>query len=157
MRQGQLVQSGHPMDLYQSPVDEQTALFLGDAVILPARVEDGWAYCDLGHVAVDSKLEHESTRIMLRPEQLLLGTADGAGCRGVVTEREFGGNTCTLTVELHGHDLAILERSSGLHAPPMGSVVHLTTVGMAHVLKKAPALASHYSAIIHNHAFEADS
>src|SRR5450830_1711324 len=38
MRQGRLVQSGRPMDLYQYPVDEQTALFLGEAVVLPARI-----------------------------------------------------------------------------------------------------------------------
>ena len=140
MRQGRLVQSGHPMDLYQYPVDEQTALFLGEAVVMPARIEAGWAHCGLGRVPVDSKLDHATTRIMLRPEQLQLSTTDVAGCRGVVTEREFGGNTCTLTVELQADGQAILVRSSGLQAPPLGSVVHLTTVGTAHVLKKTAAL-----------------
>jgi len=140
MRQGRLVQSGHPMDLYQYPVDEQTALFLGEAVVMPARIEAGWAHCGLGRVPVDSKLDHDSTRIMLRPEQLQLSTTDASGCRGVVTEREFGGNTCTLTVELQGNGQAILVRSSGLQAPPMGSVGHLTTLGLAHVLKKTAAL-----------------
>ena len=140
MRQGRLVQSGHPMDLYQYPVDEQTALFLGEAVVMPARVEAGWAHCDLGRVAVDSKLDHEATRIMLRPEQLQLSTSDLTGCPGVVTEREFGGNICTLTVKLHANGHAILVRSSGLQAPPMGSVVHLTTLGLAHILKKSRTL-----------------
>ena len=144
MRQGRLVQSGPPMDLYQYPVDEQTALFLGEAVVLPARIEAGWAHCGLGRVQVDNHADFAATRIMLRPEQLQLSTTDVSGCRGVVTEREFGGNTCTLTVVLeadeHAPGQAILVRSSGLQAPPTGSVVHLTTVGMAHVLKKEPAL-----------------
>jgi iron(III) transport system ATP-binding protein len=35
---------------------------------------------------------------------------------------------------------AILVRSSGLQAPNIGSVVHLTTVGTAHVLEKPAAL-----------------
>ncbi|WP_248750267.1 ABC transporter ATP-binding protein [Pseudomonas sp. MWU15-20650] len=144
MRQGRLVQSGPPMDLYQYPVDEQTALFLGEAVVLPARIEAGWAHCGLGRVQVDNHADLAATRIMLRPEQLQLSTTDVSGCRGVVTEREFGGNTCTLTVVLeadeHAPGQAILVRSSGLQAPPTGSVVHLTTVGMAHVLKKEPAL-----------------
>src|SRR5476649_2955050 len=54
MRQGRLVQSGHPMDLYRYPDDEQTALFLGDAVVMPARIEAGWAHCDLGRIPVNS-------------------------------------------------------------------------------------------------------
>jgi ABC-type Fe3+/spermidine/putrescine transport system ATPase subunit len=41
MRDGRLVQSGHPLDLYHYPDDEQTALFLGDAVVMPARIEAG--------------------------------------------------------------------------------------------------------------------
>jgi iron(III) transport system ATP-binding protein len=45
MRQGRLVQSGHPLDLYRYPDDVQTALFLGDAVVMPARIEAGWAHC----------------------------------------------------------------------------------------------------------------
>ena len=61
-----------------------------------------------------------------------------------MTDREFGGNTCTLTVALAPNAFApgqsILVRSSGLQAPSNGSVVHLTTVGLAHVLKKTSIL-----------------
>ncbi|MGC6369237.1 ABC transporter ATP-binding protein [Pseudomonas sp. K2I15] len=137
MRQGCLVQSGNPMDLYQFPRDEQTALFLGDAVLMPARIEGGWAHCDLGRIPVNSQGNHALAQIMLRPEQLhiSLGEADASGCQGVVTERDFGGNTCTLTVALQsGTGRSLLVRSSGLQAPPTGSAVHLTTVGRAHVL-----------------------
>lgn len=50
MRAGRLVQFGHPMDLYRYPDDEQTAHFLGEAVVLPARIEAGgrtaiWVRC----------------------------------------------------------------------------------------------------------------
>ncbi|WP_294732531.1 ABC transporter ATP-binding protein [uncultured Pseudomonas sp.] len=137
MRQGRLVQSGNPMDLYQFPRDEQTALFLGDAVLMPARVEGGWAHCDLGRIAVNSQGNHALAQIMLRPEQLhiSLGEPNTSGCQGVVTERDFGGNTCTLTVALQsGTGRSLLVRSSGLQAPPTGSAVYLTTVGRAHVL-----------------------
>ncbi|MFK3607953.1 sugar ABC transporter [Pseudomonas sp. AP19] len=132
MRQGRLVQSGHPMEMYQYPADEQTALFLGDAVVLPARIQAGWADCDLGRIQTNSPLSHDSARIMLRPEQVHLSAT---GCPGVVTEREFGGNTCTLTVALHADPShTILVRSAGLLAPPAGSTVHLSTTGTAHVL-----------------------
>ena len=132
MRQGRLVQSGPPMEMYQYPADEQTALFLGDAVVLPARIQAGWADCDLGRIQTNSPLSHDTARIMLRPEQVHLSAT---GCPGVVTEREFGGNTCTLTVALHADPShTILVRSAGLLAPLAGSAVHLSTTGTAHVL-----------------------
>ncbi|CAI8754739.1 Fe(3+) ions import ATP-binding protein FbpC [Pseudomonas sp. IT-P12] len=145
MREGRLVQSGHPLDLYRYPGDEQTALFLGDAVVMPARIEAGWAHCDLGRIPVNNHRNNRSAQIMLRPEQLqLVGVVpnglEAVGCRAVVTERDFSGNTCTLTVELEtptandqpGRSLMV--RSSGLYAPPTGSAVQVTTIGHAHVL-----------------------
>ncbi|RBL68370.1 ABC transporter ATP-binding protein [Pseudomonas sp. MWU13-2625] len=140
MRSGRLVQSGHPMDLYRYPQDEQTAHFLGEAVVLPARIEAGWAHCDLGQVAVNSNGFSGAAQIMLRPEQLQIaeGTSDSQGCHALVTDRDFAGNTCTLTVELssaadQASARSILVRSSGMHAPPAGSAVQLSVLGAAHV------------------------
>lgn len=147
MRDGRLVQSGHPLDLYRYPEDEQTALFLGDAIVMPARIEAGWAHCDLGRIPVNNHRNNKSAQIMLRPEQLQLvsnqpSTTQAAGCRAVVTERDFSGNTCTLTVELEALASAkqpgrsLMVRSSGLYAPPAGSAVHVSTIGHAHVLSE---------------------
>jgi iron(III) transport system ATP-binding protein len=147
MRQGRLVQSGHPLDLYRYPDDEQTALFLGEAVVMPARIEAGWAHCDLGRIPVNNHRNNRSAQIMLRPEQLqvcspITGEAHSQGRRGVVTDRDFGGNTCTLTVELESlanedqPGRSLLVRSSGMHAPPAGSAVHVSTIGHAHVLSE---------------------
>jgi iron(III) transport system ATP-binding protein len=148
MRHGRLVQSGHPLDLYRYPEDEQTALFLGDAVVMPARIEAGWALCDLGRIPVNNHRNNSSAQIMLRPEQLQLvsvlpGDGETGGCRAVVTERDFSGNTCTLTVVLHPSanqeipGRSLLVRSSGMYAPPAGSAVQVSTIGHAHVLAEA--------------------
>ncbi|MHC8411355.1 ABC transporter ATP-binding protein [Pseudomonas sp. Hz4] len=147
MRDGRLVQSGHPLDLYRYPEDEQTALFLGDAVVMPARIEAGWAHCDLGRIPVNNHRNNKSAQIMLRPEQLQLvslqpSSTKAAGCRAVVTERDFSGNTCTLTVELQSlvsgeqPGRSLMVRSSGLYAPPAGSAVHVSMIGHAHVLSE---------------------
>ena len=141
MRQGCLVQAGQPMALYLHPRDEQTALFLGEAVLMPARIENGWAECDLGRIAVNHQGRSKTAQIMLRPEQLQVSPAspDGTGCRGVITERDFGGNTCTLSVTLVAGTLepgrSLPVHCPGLMAPAIGSAVKLTTVGQAHVLK----------------------
>ncbi|HCS43132.1 MAG TPA: ABC transporter ATP-binding protein, partial [Pseudomonas sp.] len=148
MRLGRLVQSGHPLDLYRYPDDEQTALFLGDAVVMPARIEAGWAHCDLGRIPVNNHRNNRCAQIMLRPEQLQLVSiqptpTEPVGCRAVVTERDFSGNTCTLTVELQSPTCgeqpgrSLMVRSSGLYAPPTGSAVHVSTIGHAHVLSEA--------------------
>jgi len=149
MRKGRLVQAGHPMDLYLRPDDEDTALFLGDAVILPALIENGWAQCDLGRLAVNDEGRLGQAQIMLRPEQLQLaahlpGQPDGNGSPAVVTECDFGGNTCTLTVELKapaadGQKRSLLVRSSGMHAPRVGSEVRVSALGHAHVLGRQAA------------------
>ncbi|MHC8362050.1 ABC transporter ATP-binding protein [Pseudomonas sp. LS2P72] len=148
MRDGRLVQSGHPLDLYRYPEDEQTAVFLGDAVVLPARIEAGWAHCELGRIPVNNHRNNKSAQIMLRPEQLQLvsiqpSPTKATGCRAVVTERDFSGNTCTLTVELESlvsgkqPGRSLMVRSSGLYAPPAGSAVHVSTIGHAHVLSES--------------------
>lgn len=147
MRDGRLVQSGHPLDLYRYPEDEQTALFLGDAIVMPARIEAGWAHCDLGRIPVNNHRANKSAQIMLRPEQLQLVSIQPSptktgGCRAIVTERDFSGNTCTLTVELEAlacgkqPGRSLMVRSSGLYAPPAGSAVHVSTIGHAHVLSE---------------------
>ncbi|MNK74091.1 Fe(3+) ions import ATP-binding protein FbpC [compost metagenome] len=147
MRHGRLVQSGHPLDLYRYPEDEQTALFLGDAVVMPARIEAGWAHCDLGRIPVNNHRNNSSAQIMLRPEQLQLASIlpsdlEASGCRAVVTDRDFSGNTCTLTVELQSltrseqPGRSLLVRSSGMYAPPAGSSVQVSTIGHAHVLSE---------------------
>ncbi|SDU28855.1 ABC transporter ATP-binding protein [Pseudomonas mandelii] len=147
MRDGQLVQSGHPLDLYRYPGDEQTALFLGDAVVMPARIEAGWAHCDLGRIPVNNHRNNRCAQIMLRPEQLQLvgivpNAVESSGCRGVVSERDFSGNTCTLIVELEAlpdtdqPGRSLMVRSTGLYAPPAGSAVHVSALGHAHVLNE---------------------
>ena len=53
MRSGRFTQVGTPFEVYTQPVDEETALFLGDALILPARLSPGRASCVLGDLAMN--------------------------------------------------------------------------------------------------------
>lgn len=45
IREGRFTQVGSPVEVYSQPVDEATALFLGDALIFSARVNNGFAHC----------------------------------------------------------------------------------------------------------------
>ncbi|MBB6487672.1 ABC transporter ATP-binding protein [Rhizobium lusitanum] len=142
LREGALIQAGTPQALYLSPRDRETALFLGDAIVLPGDLDGGSAKCILGRIPVDAENAQGRTDIMLRPEQLRLETIADVGadaaCIGKVTEIEFGGAVCTVTVVLsnaNGSETLNI-KSSGVGLPEVGSVVSLTVIGKAHVFNK---------------------
>ena len=154
MRGGLLAQCGNPLDLYLRPKDEGIASFLGESIVLPAELEAGWADCVLGRIAVDDTQRTGSGQIMLRPEQLQVAEVPEHACRidggpsdacyGAVTEADFGGSVCVLSVQLlcgAGASPAaqiiwnepLLIHASGMHSPAPGSTVRITVAGRAHV------------------------
>ncbi|MFB2567099.1 ABC transporter ATP-binding protein [Rhizobium sp. IMFF44] len=145
LREGRLIQAGTPQALYLSPRDRETALFLGDAIVLSADLDNGSAKCVLGQIAVDADNRQGRTDIMLRPEQLRLEAIDasgaGAACIGKVTEIEFGGAVCAVTVVLsnaNGSETLNI-KSSGVGLPEVGSMVSVSVIGKAHVFNKLEA------------------
>jgi iron(III) transport system ATP-binding protein len=143
MREGRLAQVGQPRDLYLRPVDPATADFLGEAVVLPAQLSEGWANCALGRIATNDAQRVGTAQIMLRPEQLQLtevpasagSDTDASNCLGVVLEADFCGPVCELTVRLLAHEghAPLLVRCPGLHAPTVGATVSISVQGRAHV------------------------
>ncbi len=143
MRQGRLAQVGSPTDLYLHPVDAATASFLGEAVVLPATLQNGWADCALGRVSTRDKQRCGAAQIMLRPEQLQLsrltpkdaGNACDDGIDATVLEVDFCGPVSELTVRLRGSpDLPpLLVRSSGVQVAAVGDAVKISVQGEAHV------------------------
>jgi iron(III) transport system ATP-binding protein len=146
MRGGRFAQVGRPLDLYRQPVDAATASFLGEALVLPAQLDDGWADCALGRIAVDDTRRRGALPILLRPEQLLLtelpasGTAShqappgSSGCEGRVLDADFRGSECELTVCLFDRDdTQLVVRSAGTHMPEVGAKVNIQVLGKAHV------------------------
>ncbi|SCB37839.1 ABC transporter ATP-binding protein [Rhizobium multihospitium] len=145
LREGRLIQAGTPQALYLSPRDRETALFLGDAIVLSADLDKGSAKCVLGQIPVDTESRQGRTDIMLRPEQLRLEAIDeagaGAACIGKVTEIEFGGAVCAVTVVLsnaNGSETLNI-KSSGVGLPEVGSMVSVSVIGKAHVFNKLEA------------------
>jgi iron(III) transport system ATP-binding protein len=145
MRGGLLAQVGPPSELYLRPVDAATAGFLGEAVVLPAQLSGGWAECVLGRVPVTDKLRSGEANIMVRPEQLewedVAPASQGAvdvdlACYGTVTDVDYGGPICGLTVHLKGADVdtaPLLVRSHGIEVPAVGATVRISVRGQAHV------------------------
>lgn len=142
MREGRLAQVGSPQEVYRRPRDRDTAAFLGDAIILPADIGNGWAVCSLGRLPVASGARRGAAEIMLRPEQLRLEMADdGPASEGLgrVVDVEFGGPVSKVAVSLDNtanRSGPLLLRHSGLDLPEVGSRVRILVQGEAHLLEE---------------------
>jgi iron(III) transport system ATP-binding protein len=146
MRDGAVVQAGTPQQLYLQPRDAQTAVFLGEAIILDADLADGWGQSDLGRCAVDGAGKRGSARIMLRPEQIQivpigakpLPGSDASAANGRIVSRSFRGPTCRVVVEpLSGKvgQSCVTLVTSSLIASEVGDLVRLDITGAAHVFE----------------------
>jgi iron(III) transport system ATP-binding protein len=133
MRQGRLVQLAAPETVYRSPSDAGVAGFVGEAVLLPASVSDGYATCELGSLSVRGAGDGPA-RILLRPEQLVL-SVDGAGGAGGVEARvrdvSYFGHDASVRLELVPGGTEVLARVAGHDRPIPGALVRLTVAGEA--------------------------
>jgi iron(III) transport system ATP-binding protein len=157
MRDGRLAQVGSPRDLYLSPKDHETAVFLGDAILLPAELCSGVAQCRLGCVPAKGG-QSGPAEIMLRPEQIRLvpvnprmaeGEIAVGKCYGQVTDVEFGGMACRVSVSIltgtasrarrPGHepvpDTPLVITTSSVDLPSIGDHVEISVLGHAHVFE----------------------
>lgn len=150
MRDGRFSQVGSPRELYLKPVNRMVAEFLGDAIILPASIEGGFAQCTLGRIEVEARETRDNARIMLRPEQLFLKRTSREGMSGTadmlfgeVVEVEFGGPNCMVAVRLMNSpeppdaaaigNTPLVLRKPGMDAPSVGEIVRISVTGKAHV------------------------
>ncbi len=71
LRSGRLLQVSS-RDVYEAPVNEDTAEFLGPAIVVDGTISSGWAVCSLGRIAIDPANQPGPAQITLRPEQVQL-------------------------------------------------------------------------------------
>ena len=133
LRDGRLVQVASPSELYQHPVDARLARFVGEATLLDGQALDGAVTCALGRLALSSPVPDGPVEVMLRPEQVVLGAADGieAGIGAI----SYFGHDASLALVLPGHGATLLARVGGVQA--LGLVVD----GRVRVAVQGPVVA----------------
>jgi iron(III) transport system ATP-binding protein len=132
MRQGRLAQVATPADLYRHPVDVETAVSIGEAVILPAVVGDGVAKCALGSLAVPSGTPAGPTEVMIRPEQITVHAPDASGGTPArVLDVSYFGHDALVRLKL-GDGVVVTARPAGFAAPTAGQPVALVVLGPVH-------------------------
>ncbi|HSJ27761.1 MAG TPA: ABC transporter ATP-binding protein [Acidimicrobiia bacterium] len=95
LRDGRVIQTGTPSELYHRPADPWVGSFLGDADFLTGRAGGGSVSTPAGTFA---SAHHGVVTVMIRPESVTLRPdADGDG---VITRREFFGHDQLVSVGL---------------------------------------------------------
>ncbi|MBK8460650.1 MAG: ABC transporter ATP-binding protein [Micropruina sp.] len=97
MRDGRVIQSGTPIELYTHPNEEWVATFLGDASWLDGDVHGGRFDSALGALDVVAATPSGSARALVRPEQVEL---DASGAAAEVVRADFHGHDALLTLRL---------------------------------------------------------
>ena len=133
MRSGRFTQVGTPYEVYTRPVDEETALFLGDALILPAQLTSGYALCALGKVPTDNPLATGQGRVMLRPEQLSVTACAGHESPISILDVDFTGQLSTLTLGLAGQQQPVILKTVSQPGWNPGTAVRIDIAGAARV------------------------
>jgi len=131
MRDGKIVETGSPEDLYLRPRKRFTAEFLGRTVILSgtpkaSRANGHALETSIGLVvaAVGADLAARARSVMFRPEHILLrddGTAGENAWPGIVMARRFAGRLVDYTVMVN--DTAIPVQTTSATMPPVGANV----------------------------------
>jgi iron(III) transport system ATP-binding protein len=139
MRNGSIVQTGTPVEVYQWPVDEWVAHFLGDAVVLPGhRVQrPGWRDAvewPLGSSVLAEGFAHHGgpeVRAFCRPEQVarIHGATGTAGVAVVATVKavRFQGPDATVSLTVDGYEVHARWPTGELPRP--GTEVHVSVAG----------------------------
>ncbi len=124
MREGRLVQVGHPTDLYFAPSDAFVAGFFGDVNRLESVARGGKAATPFGAVDAGQAPEGAPVEVLIRPEALKLvpvapGSSPRDGTARVMTSRMLGRSSLIhLSVAVaNGHDLHLHARIPGRFLP----------------------------------------
>lgn len=156
MRDGRLVQTGEPAQIYGAPVDLSVARFIGDVVEVPVveELSDDRVRCVLGDVLIEQTIadsgEDQPSQdvVVLRPEQLQLtrmgedparasSVASTGSAVGRVRSARYHGHDAMVTVRMaDGSDIDV--RVTGIAPPPVGEQVAVNVIGAARRFRTKP-------------------
>lgn len=117
MRDGRVIQSGTPTEIYNAPVDLGIATFLGDSILVQGKVEDGKVLTDLGKLSpLNSVVDGQMGVVAIRSENFYL-QPNPTGDSEVIGRVFFGHDA---VVEVQTPKVKIRARSNGPFAPEVG-------------------------------------
>jgi iron(III) transport system ATP-binding protein len=149
MNNGLITQVGAPRELYFRPRNRMVADFLGEAIILPARIDSGIAFSALGKLAVHQDHLGAASHVMIRPEQIAVTRNAGSDRNGAILAKvsgtEFAGAQCLIMLDLvrpapgfdgnGGEPPRLVLHASAFDLPDNGETVALAVSGSVHAFE----------------------
>jgi iron(III) transport system ATP-binding protein len=126
---GRIAQLDDPVRLYRMPVDLEVARFVGDAVVVHGRIDDGEIESPLGRLRGSSpEIAATDVTVVVRPEQLVLSDAPGT-VRARVVSRAFLGPDALVELAVPGLEDRVRARVGSWSLPEIGADVTVGVVG----------------------------
>jgi iron(III) transport system ATP-binding protein len=130
LQHGVLAQMSTPEELYHRPATPYVADFVGDAVFLSGIAEGGRVHCPLGALRLASPGLSGPVTVMIRPEQISLGTEASGGVAATLKHVAFFGRDAVVTLALQGALAGdVTARLFSQSVPPCGSGAWLSVAG----------------------------
>ena len=132
MDEGRVRQFGTPAQIWREPADSWVAEFIGSGDLVEGLVQGGYLRTALGSVRADGLASGSTGRVLLRPDDVLMGE-DGAD--GLVVRRHFSGQDNIYCV--------VLESGGLLHCrqPPHVEIKRGTSVKIRLASESLPVYA----------------
>ena len=127
-KEGNIVQSGEPKDLYTKPVNPYVAEFFGEINRITGVVESGSISTPLGEFIAEGLEEGREVQILIRPELLQLKrNSDASGLKGRVITSKMLGQTSLIHLNVckQGRDLHLHSRMPGRFLPEGEAEVYI--------------------------------
>jgi iron(III) transport system ATP-binding protein len=129
LRDGRIVQAAPPRRIYEHPVDQDLAVFLGDCNLLPAdRTTSGTYSCVLGELPAGIPFDARTGVAMLRPEHVHARTRLGAAA--IVADLSYHGHDVLLDIKLANGARVMSRMLAGATTPTPGDAVELDVTGV---------------------------
>ena len=131
MREGQVVQTGAPADLYCNPVDPFVVNFFGRVNVYTGQVHNGSVATPVGHLRAEGFADGTEVAVMIRPEAVRVSALTDAGqsreTSHVVMSKLLGSSSllhiCARGIE--GQEMHLHARVPGVFLPSEGQRVAL--------------------------------
>lgn len=120
MRQGELIQSGTPEQLYRQPADAAAARFFSDTNELRGLVDGGTVLTALGAFPLPDGVRGPGAVVLVRPQGIRRAEEGAQGVEGLVTESRFQGDDVKCTVLFKGLEEPLTALIDARSAPQRG-------------------------------------
>lgn len=135
MREGEVVQTGTPREVYERPGDAGLAQYLGETVVIPGELRSGRVECALGTLDTYTAAESEPGEgsVVVRPERIEFvpegDSGPDEGVPGHVADVTFAGHDSVVHLAVEGSGTRVRARSHRHPAPEVGARVRIRVSG----------------------------